>query len=74
MESTVTATMIATVTQVGCCTLLVCDHCTSQEVLVHTDSARCFSCGACICIHYNGVMTASNPPQISATCITRISG
>ena len=27
--------------------------------------------GDCLCIHYNGAMTSSIPPQISATCIHR---
>ena len=63
-------TMIATVREVECCRLLVCDHCTNQEVLVLTDDACCFNCGDCVCIHYNGVMTRSIPPQITATCIS----
>ena len=28
----------------------------------------------CLCIHYNGAMTNSIPPQISATCIHRTQG
>lgn len=64
-------TMIARVLRVECCALLVCDCETRQEVLVHTDRARCFSCGECVCIRYSGAMTASIPPQITAECIAR---
>lgn len=74
MENTPSTTMIATVTQVCRCSLLVCDHCTNQEVLVHTAQACCFSCGDCVCIHFSGAMTMSIPPQITATCIRRVNG
>lgn len=70
MSSCRAKTMVASVISVECCSLLVCDHCTRQQVLVHTDEACCFSCGDCVCIHYNGAMTMSVPPQITATCIT----
>lgn len=62
-------TMIARVIEVGCCRLLVCDCDTNQEVVVHTDRARCFSCGDRVCIHYSGIMTMSLPPQITACTI-----
>ena len=67
-----TVTMKARVLRVGCCQLLVCDLCGCQEVLVHTDRACCFRVGQCICIEYNGAMTMSIPPQISAECIQQI--
>ena len=38
----------------------VCDCCTHQEVLVHTDRACCFSCGDCVCIRYSGAVTMSD--------------
>ena len=54
--------------------LLVLDASNNQEVLVHTSySARCFSAGNRIRIQYNGVMTASLPPQISAESICFLS-
>lgn len=62
-------TMNARVLRVCCCELLVCDLCTCQEVLVHTNNARCFRTGQCVCITYNGAMTMSVPPQISADCV-----
>ncbi len=70
LEPNACVTMIATVMEVRQCSLLVCDCATRQEVLVHTNSACQFSCGECVCIHYNGAMTMSIPPQISAVCIT----
>ena len=72
METTMNTTMCATVCRVCPCHLLVCDHSTHQEVLVHTDSACCFRCGECVCIHFSGAMTASIPPQITAACIHRV--
>lgn len=65
-------TMNATVLNVKKCSLLVCDHCTSQKVIVHTPKACCFCDGDKICIEYNGIMTRSIPPQITADNITRI--
>lgn len=64
--------MYATVQQIRPCNLLVCDHSTDQEVLVHTANARCFSNGDDVCIRFNGIMTMSIPPQITATCISRL--
>lgn len=74
METTTNATMVATILEVHCCDLLVCEKCTCQQVLVHTDDACCYRCGECICIHYSGMMTASIPPQITADCIHRLPG
>ena len=73
MENTTAATMHAAVLRVCPCQLLVCDHDTSQEVLVHTPKACCFSVGEQICIEYNGIMTRSIPPQITADCVRRAS-
>jgi len=72
MEAAMRTTMCATVRQVCPCNLLVCDHTTDQEVLVHTAEACRFSCGDCVCIHFSGAMTMSIPPQITATCIRRV--
>ena len=51
--------------------MLVCDCATNQEVIVHANNAHCFPRNECVCIRYNGAMTRSIPPQITATCITR---
>ena len=67
-------TMRAQVMEVQEDALLVCDQSTGQQVQVHTPCARCYAAGDHICIHYNGVMTASLPPQISAQCIHKVSG
>ena len=64
-----TVTMNACILRVCCCELLVCDLCTCQEVLVHTENACCFQVGQRVCIEYNGAMTMSIPPQISAACV-----
>jgi len=73
MESAMTevVSMKARVLQVRDCDLLVCDCCNRQEVLVHTPAACRFQIGDQICIRYNGIMTMSLPPQISATDISR---
>ena len=55
--------MQATVLQVGNGQLLVQDQSTSQQVLVNTSIAGCFAVGNQVFITYNGVMTASTPPQ-----------
>ena len=74
MENTnMTTCMCAVVLCMQNSSLLVCDCSTQQKVLVHTDQACCFSVGDYVCIHYNGAMTMSIPPQISAQCISRIS-
>ena len=70
MES---VTMKACVLQVNDCDLLVRDCSTRQEVVVHSDRACRFSVGDTVCIVYNGVMTMSIPPQISAMNIRKIS-
>lgn len=64
--------LTALVRQVQSEQLLVWDSATRQEVLVHTNQAFCFRSGEWVCIHWSGVMTASIPPQITATRIDRI--
>lgn len=65
-------TMRATVLRVFGETLLVRDRSTSQQVLVHTRRARHFRFGESVLIVYNGVMTMSIPPQITAVRIVRL--
>lgn len=65
-------TMHATVLEVRECDLLVCDHCNGQHVVVHTkDTCRFCRCDH-VCIEYEGAMTASLPPQITATCVVLV--
>lgn len=71
MEQSRCHTIIAKVLRVDSRDLLVCDCSTKQEVVVHTNQARCFSSGDCVCIHFSGAMTMSIPPQITATCIKK---
>lgn len=52
--------------------LLVLDLNTRQNVLVNTSDARWFSPGDMVRIWYNGAMTNSIPPQISAQRIELI--
>ena len=75
MESTPTpnAVMCATVCRACPSYLLVCDHATRQQVVVHTDQACRFPAGTDVRICYDGAMTASMPPQISAQSIQRLS-
>ena len=73
MERREPVVMNARILRVNCCDLLVCDLCTCQEVLVHTNNACCFCPGQCVCVQYNGAMTMSIPPQISADCVKCIS-
>lgn len=65
-------TMHATVLRVEESSLLVRDHNTSQEVVVHTQRARCFRTGDRVRIWYSGAMTMSIPPQITAIKIMKI--
>lgn len=64
--------MRATVLRVQRNNLLVFDHQTRQRVVVHTRRAPQFRVGNMVCIRYNGVMTLSIPPQISAINIRTI--
>lgn len=68
-----TSTLTAQVLDVRCGALLVCDCENSQQVQVNTDDACSYEAGDRLQIQYNGTMTNSLPPQITATCIRRIS-
>ena len=70
--ATADTTMTARVLEVRCASLLVCDCATGQQVQVNTADACCYRVGECLCIHYDGAMTTSLPPQISASCIHRV--
>lgn len=67
-----TTTICATVLRGGRCRLCVCDHCTGQEIIVHTPCACHFRRGDCVCIKFSGAMTMSIPPQITAICIEKV--
>lgn len=66
------ATLIGQVLEVRCGSLLVCDCQTGQQVQVNTDDACAYQVGDRIRVHYNGAMTNSLPPQISADCIEKV--
>lgn len=68
-------TMLATVVRSWGSQVLVTDSENGQEVLVNTNySTSNLSAGDQVRIVYNGVMTASLPPQISAQsiCVLRV--
>lgn len=65
--------MVATVLSVQRGNLLVFDFANRQQVQVNTNTAFHFCPGDLVRIRYNGAMTMSIPPQISATSIVRIS-
>ncbi|MCI8303015.1 MAG: hypothetical protein HFF52_00135 [Lawsonibacter sp.] len=63
-------TMLATVVQAWDSQVLVTDNSNGQEVLVNTqNSTGNLIAGDQVRILYNGIMTASIPPQISADSI-----
>ncbi|NBI67806.1 hypothetical protein D1646_13545 [Pseudoflavonifractor sp. 60] len=63
-------TMIATVVQAWGSQVLVNDHSNGQEVLVNTQySTANLAAGDQVRIVYDGIMSASLPPQISAQSI-----
>ncbi len=64
--------MLATVLAVREGSLLVRDAKTGQEVVVNTRNARDFCVGDSVGIFYNGIMTRSLPPQITAFRIQRL--
>lgn len=64
--------MIATVREVRDDSLLVRDRANGQDVVVHTNCTECFCVGDIVSILFNGIMTNSLPPQITATNIRRI--
>lgn len=68
-------TMLATVVRAWGSQVLVTDNSNGQEVLVNTEySTGNLNAGDQVRIVYNGVMTASLPPQISAQsiCVLRV--
>ena len=65
--------MMATVLSTQRGNLLVFDFSNRQQVQVNTNIAFRFYPGDLVRIRYNGAMTMSIPPQISATSIVRIS-
>ncbi|MDR1701803.1 MAG: YobA family protein, partial [Sporomusaceae bacterium] len=65
--------MIATVIKTNPESMLVIDAATGNEVRVNFRDARKFHPGNTIRIIYNGIMTKSFPPQISADSIKLIS-
>ena len=65
--------MIATVLSMQRGNLLVFDFSNRQQVQVNTNDAFRFCPGDLVRIRYNGAMTMSIPPQISAISIVRIS-
>jgi len=64
----------ATVIRVNSGSLLVRDVSNGMEILVFFRDTRRFSPGNLVRITYNGQMTHSIPPQITATSIQRIQG
>lgn len=64
--------MTATVIQSGAGRLLVRDSSTGEEVMVFTRDAGDFVPGDRIMITFNGMMTRSIPPQITAISIQRL--
>ena len=68
-------TMLATVVQAWGSQVLVTDNANGQEVLVNTEySTSNLAAGDLVRIVYDGIMTASLPPQISAQsiCVQRV--
>ena len=68
-------TMLATVVQAWGSQVLVTDNSNGQEVLVNTNySTGNLNAGDQVRIVYDGIMTASIPPQISAQsiCVQRL--
>ena len=68
-------TMLATVVQAWGTQVLVTDNANGQEVLVNTNhSTSNLMTGEQVRIVYDGIMTASLPPQISAQsiCVLRV--
>ena len=64
--------MQAVILTVSCDSLLVFDRRNRQRVHVYFSGACRFRPGELVCIRYNGVMTRSVPPQISAASVTRL--
>lgn len=66
--------MVATVIRTDTRSMLVRDSQTGNEVLVNFSNASRFTPGDQVRITYNGIMTHSIPPQITANAVSRISG
>lgn len=64
--------MIATILSAQRGNLLVFDFANRRQVRVNTNDAFRFGPGDLVRIRYNGAMTMSIPPQISAISIVRI--
>lgn len=64
--------MLATVLEVNPDSLLVLNHATSQEVIVHTNCTCNFQVNDRVIILFNGIMTMSLPPQINAIRISKL--
>lgn len=62
--------LLATVLAVERGSLLVLDLASQQRVRVITPNTCCFRRGSVVRIQYDGVMTKSIPPQITAQSIT----
>lgn len=60
-------TIRAQVIQVMNCHLCVCDLSTRQTILVNWPCSCHFRVGDYVCIEYDGMMTRSQPPQITAS-------
>ena len=68
-------TMIATVVRAWGSQVLVTDNANGQGVLVNTNNSTCnLAAGDQVRIVYDGIMTASLPPQIGAQsiCVLRV--
>lgn len=68
-------TMLATVVRAWGSQVLVTDNSNGQEVLVNTNNSTSnLNAGDQVRIVYDGIMTASIPPQISAQsiCVLRV--
>jgi hypothetical protein len=74
MEMNETYTMRAQILQAGQCHLCVCDLDTRQIVLVRWRCACLFARGEYVCIEYDGVMSRSRPPQITASRVWHMNG
>ena len=64
--------MTGMVLRVNARSMLVRDLNNGQQVLVNFGNARSFRVGDTVRIAYNGAMTFSVPPQITATSVTRM--
>lgn len=64
--------LIATVERVRPDRLVVRERRNGRTVIVNTRPARCIFPGDIVSILYNGVMTRSIPPQITAIAVRRL--